>query len=161
MREPRRDHYIEPVTGTDTRAALDAALDHLARARNLDGTDSATAVHLLASLAAETEARMSEAISKARHDGCSWAGIADLLGVTRASAWQRWSRPQPEDAQVGRPAPATQPGPAKARTRRAGQNVTRSRSASRSTTRRSQDAKTPAIPRLSSRSRDQMSRQKG
>jgi hypothetical protein len=104
MREPRRDHYIEPVTGTDTRTALDAALDHLASARNLDGIDAPTAVHLLASLAAEIEARMSQAITKARNDGCSWAGIADLLGVTRASAWQRWSSPQP-DAQVGRPGP--------------------------------------------------------
>lgn len=136
MREPRRDHYIEPLTGDDTGTVLDTALDHLASARNLDGTDPPTAVHLLASLAAEIEDRMSEAISKARHDGCSWAGIADLLGVTRASAWQRWSRPRPEDAPVGRPAPPPQPGPAKARTGRARQNVTRSRSATRSTSRR-------------------------
>ena len=87
MREPRRDHYIAPSTGADSRSALDTALDELAAARNLDTTDAATAVHLLASLAAETDARFSEMIANARKDGCSWAEIADLLGVTRASAW--------------------------------------------------------------------------
>jgi hypothetical protein len=79
---------------------------------------------------------MSEAISEARHDGCSWAGIADLLGVTRASAWQRWGRqerPVPQGAPVGQPSPAPGTRPTRARTGRAGQNVTRSRSTPRST----------------------------
>ena len=131
MREPRRDHYIEPATGADTSAALDAALHHLAAARNLDRADPATAVHLIASLAAETQARTSAAIIEARHDGCSWAGIADLLGVTRASAWQRWAgqeRREAYGAQQGQPAPAPDKRPATGRT---GQHVSRSRSTSK------------------------------
>jgi uncharacterized NAD(P)/FAD-binding protein YdhS len=104
MREPRRDHYIEPATGADSRAALDAVIDQLAVARNLDPTDAATALHILASLAAETEARFPQLVAAARDDGCSWAEIADLLGVTRASAWQKWSQPQQR-------APASQPKP--------------------------------------------------
>ena len=103
MREPRRDHYIAPSTGADSRSALDTALDELAAARNLDTTDAATAVHLLASLAAETDARFSEMIANARKDGCSWAEIADLLGVTRASAWQRWGRPDRHTAGASQP----------------------------------------------------------
>jgi hypothetical protein len=95
MREPRRNHYMAPAAGADSRAALDVALHQLAAARNLDGTDAASALHLLASLAAETEARFPQLITDARHHGCSWAGIADLLGVTRASAWQRWT-PKPQ-----------------------------------------------------------------
>jgi hypothetical protein len=91
MREPRRNHYIAPATGDDTRDALDAALERLAAGRDLDACDAATALHLLASLAAETQARLAPAIGLARHQGCSWAEIADLLGITRASAWQRWA----------------------------------------------------------------------
>jgi hypothetical protein len=93
MREPRRAHYVAPATGADARAALDSALDQMATARNLDATDAASALHLLASVAAETEARFAQVIANARDHGCSWAGIADLLGITRASAWQRWGQP--------------------------------------------------------------------
>lgn len=92
MRPPRRDRYLAPVTGADTRSALDTAIDALAAARNLDAADPASAVHLLASLTAETETRLAPAVAEARHYGCSWAEIADLLGVTRASAWQRWAQ---------------------------------------------------------------------
>jgi hypothetical protein len=113
VREPRRDHHIEPVASTDTRAALAGALDRPPSARNLDGTDTATAVHLLASLAAEIEDRMSEAVTKARHHGCSGAGIADLLDATTASAWQRWRRPQAEGTQVGQPPRQLNQGPPK------------------------------------------------
>jgi len=92
MREPRRDHYIAPATDPHSCAVLGSALEQLAAARNLDATDAPTAVHLLASLSAEVEARFPRLIADARHSGCSWAEIADLLGVTRASAWQRWGR---------------------------------------------------------------------
>lgn len=93
MRPPRRDHYIAPATGADTQAALDAALSHLTTARHLDPDDITATLHLLASLAAETQTRLAQAINHARHRGQSWAEIADLLGVTRASAWQRWAPP--------------------------------------------------------------------
>lgn len=161
MREPRRDHYIAPAAGVDSRAALDTAIDALAAARNLDGADAATALHLLASLAAETDARFPEAIAKARHDGCSWAGIADLLGVTRASAWQRWGSQERPAAQAAQPDPAPETRPTRTRAGRGGQNVTRSRSTPPSPAQRASDAKNPATPKRSSRQLDQMSNKKG
>jgi hypothetical protein len=103
MREPRRNHYTAPVTGPDSSAALDAAFDQLAKARNLDATDAACGVHLIASLSAETEARLRQLVAAARDEGCSWAGIADLLGVTRASAWQRWGRQDHQTSPAPRP----------------------------------------------------------
>ena len=34
--------------------------------------------------------RLPRAVADARDQECSWAQIGDLLGVTRASAWQRY-----------------------------------------------------------------------
>ena len=97
MKEPRRDHYIAPATGPDSAAVLDAAIVSLASARNLVRSDTGVAVHLLASLLAEAQAGLRRAVNDARDRDCSWAEIADLLGVTRASAWQRYAaRAEPE-----------------------------------------------------------------
>jgi hypothetical protein len=90
MRETRRDHYLTPAVGADAADALEKAIDELARARNLDASDPTAALHLLASLAAAAQARLGESVAGTRAYGCSWAEVADLLGVTRASAWQRW-----------------------------------------------------------------------
>lgn len=91
MRQPRRDHYIAPCTGADSRLAMDAAIESLRVARNFGHGDAAATLHLLASLVVEAEARLRGAVAAARQDGCSWAEVADLLGVTRASAWQRYT----------------------------------------------------------------------
>jgi hypothetical protein len=93
-REPRRDHYLQPATGADSQRALDGALDALTTLRNMSECgDAAVCLHLLASLRAELEQRLPQAVADARAQQCSWAEIADLLGVTRASAWQRYARP--------------------------------------------------------------------
>jgi hypothetical protein len=97
MREPRRDHYRSPAVGEDTETVLDAAIDSLAQLRGLGGPDAAAGLHLLASLAAETARRLPAAVTDARGQGCSWAQIADLLGVTRAAAQQRYGRPATSD----------------------------------------------------------------
>jgi hypothetical protein len=91
MRAPPRDHYIAPSIGPDSHAALDAAIESLAAARNLDGGDAGVALHLLASLLADAHNRLPKSVGDAREQGCSWAEIADLLGITRASAWQRFA----------------------------------------------------------------------
>jgi len=39
----------------------------------------------------EATRRLSGAVARARGQDYSWAEIADLLGVTRASAWQRYA----------------------------------------------------------------------
>jgi uncharacterized NAD(P)/FAD-binding protein YdhS len=90
MRSPRRDHYLAPRAGTDSRAVVDAAVESLSAARDLHPQEAPSRLHVLASLAAELEARLRPAVADARQYGCSWAEVADLLGVTRASAWQRY-----------------------------------------------------------------------
>jgi hypothetical protein len=91
MRESRREHYLAPVTGTDTETALDAAIERLGELRCLPPPRDASArLHLLASLIAETGRRLPHAVADARAEQCSWAQIGDLVGVTRASAQQRY-----------------------------------------------------------------------
>jgi len=90
MREPRRDHYVGPGTGEDSRLVVDAAIEGLCAARNLPTEDVPARLHVIASLAADLQARLGPAVAEARQYGCSWAEVADLLGVTRASAWQRY-----------------------------------------------------------------------
>ena len=59
MREPRRDHYIAPATGEDSRAALEAAIENLGKLRGLEWVgDAAVTLHLLASLITEARSRL-------------------------------------------------------------------------------------------------------
>lgn len=105
----RRGIGTAPSKGTDSAAALDSGLEQLRMARNFapEGLDSgADHLHLLASMALEVEARLAPAVWAARSQSLSWAQIADLLGVTRAAAWQRWAKQI--DARVERP-PADRP----------------------------------------------------
>ncbi len=92
MREPRRDHYIAPTTGHDSERILDAAIESLGTVRGLEWVgDAGATLHPLISLTAEAERRLPRAVADARDQDYSWAQIADLLGVTRASAWQRYA----------------------------------------------------------------------
>ena len=92
MREPRRDHYIEPATGDDSRVVLDAAIESLGTLRGLEWVgDAGATLHLIASLVAEARSRAPRAVADARDQEYSWAQVADLLGVTRASVWQRYA----------------------------------------------------------------------
>ena len=92
-REPRRDHYITPTTGADTQRVLHDAIASLGTIRGLPWLgDAGATLHLLASLTTEAERQLPRAVADARDQDYSWAQIADLLGVTRASAWQRYAR---------------------------------------------------------------------
>jgi hypothetical protein len=92
MGEPRRDHYLAPAVSDDSESVLEAALDRLAELRGLPRAgDAAVTLHLLGSLIAEAERRLPHAVADAKQQDFSWAQIGDLLGVTRASAWQRYS----------------------------------------------------------------------
>ncbi|MDQ6783528.1 MAG: hypothetical protein M3063_08825 [Actinomycetota bacterium] len=98
MREPRRDHYLAPAIGDDTETILDAAIQGLGELRGLPcPADAGARLHLLASLTAEAQHRLPRAVANARDQGCSWAQIADLVGVTRASAWQRYGERAAKD----------------------------------------------------------------
>ena len=91
MREPRRDQYRAPATGDDTDTVIEIAIETLGSLRGLPWLgDAPVRLHLLSSLIAETQRRLPRAVADARDQDCSWAQIADLLGVTRASAQQRY-----------------------------------------------------------------------
>lgn len=96
-RPPRRNHWLNPATGTDSDQALDTAIENLAVHRNLPAFgDTGATIHLVASLAQQAEQRLTQLVNNARTDNYSWAEIADLLGITRSSAWQRYARPKPD-----------------------------------------------------------------
>ena len=93
MAPPHRTQHIGPTTGHDTDRILETAIETLGKVRGLPWLgDAGTTVHLLASLTAAAEQRLPRAFADARDQDYSWAEIADLLGVTRASAWQRYAR---------------------------------------------------------------------
>lgn len=58
----------------------------------MGGSDAAALLHLTVSLNAGLNGHLTRAVQAARADGLSWAEVADLLGTTRASAWQHFSR---------------------------------------------------------------------
>jgi len=92
MQEPRRAHYIEPATGPDSKTVIDEAIRSLGTLRGLEWVgDAGVTLHLLASLIHQAEQQLPRAVADARDQDYSWAQIADLLGVTRASAWQRYA----------------------------------------------------------------------
>ncbi|MDA8291305.1 MAG: hypothetical protein M0Z33_06440 [Actinomycetota bacterium] len=88
----RRDRYLPPSTGDDSAAVLDEAIGSLGTLRSMEWVgDAGVSLHLLTSLIKEAESRFARAVADARDQDYSWAAIADLLGVTRASAWQRYA----------------------------------------------------------------------
>ena len=92
MSEPRRDHYLAPATGEDTERVIDDAIETLGTLRSLPWLgDAGATLHLLTSLIAQAQHRLPRAVADARDQNYSWAQIADLLGVTRASAWQHYA----------------------------------------------------------------------
>ncbi len=95
MSAPRRGHYLEPSTGDDTASVLEEAVASLGTLRLPTRWlgDAAVELHLLASLIAEAERRLPGVVAGARDQELSWAEIGDLLGTTRAAAWQRFAKP--------------------------------------------------------------------
>ena len=103
MAAPRRVFRPHPCPGPDTAAVLDDALDELAPARTGELSHAGATLHMLVSLQHEIAARLPDAVADARDSYHSWAEIADLLGTTRAAAWNRYGRPD----RRGTPRPAT------------------------------------------------------
>jgi hypothetical protein len=94
MAAPDRTHHIGPHVDHDSAAVLDEALDALGPLRSLDWLgDTGVTLHLLASLHQQIQTRLPDAVADARDQDYSWAEIGDLLGITRAAAWNRYGRP--------------------------------------------------------------------
>lgn len=99
---PYRDRHFAPFTDTDSAQILQEALDSLAPLRTPYWLgDTGVTLHLLASLHAQIQERLPDAVADARDQDYSWAEIGDLLALTRAGAWNRYGRP----GRRGDPAP--------------------------------------------------------
>jgi hypothetical protein len=97
MTEPRRDHYLPPTIGEDSEVVLDAAPSTRSAASGGWASTATPPPPCTCSPASspKPQQRLPRAVADARDQDCSWAEIADLLGVTRASAWQRYARRTP------------------------------------------------------------------
>jgi hypothetical protein len=80
-----------PATGDDTMQVLTDAIDHLAKLRTPYWLgDSAVRLHALASLIAQAEQLLPQAVHDARDQELTWAQIGELLNTTAATAARRY-----------------------------------------------------------------------
>jgi hypothetical protein len=111
IKHARRDHYEGPRTDKDSARVTDEAVTSLGKLRiplRWHG-DGGAELQLLASLQAEIDRRLPKAVALARDQKYSWAEIGDLVGTTRAAAWQRFAH-RCKDIQVDmRRSPLTEP----------------------------------------------------
>jgi hypothetical protein len=79
-----------PATGDDSLQILTEAIEHLARLRTAYWLgDSAVHLHALASLIAQAEQLLPQAVHDARDQELTRAQIGELLGTTAATAAHR------------------------------------------------------------------------
>jgi hypothetical protein len=88
-------NYPPPHTDDDTFAVLDDALTALAERRSAWLGDEHVIIHLLASLIAQAQRNLPEAVTTARMNGTSWAQIAGLLATSPHEAHLRFDPTSP------------------------------------------------------------------
>ena len=80
-----------PRTGDDSLQVLNQAIDDLARLRTAYWLgDSAVHLHALASLIAQAEQLLPQAVHDARDQELTWAQIGELLNTTATTAARRY-----------------------------------------------------------------------
>jgi len=80
-----------PTTGDDSLAVLTEAIDALARLRTAYWLgDSAVHLHALASLIAQAQQLLPQAVCDARDQELTWTQIGELLATTAATAARRY-----------------------------------------------------------------------
>jgi hypothetical protein len=80
-----------PVTSDDSLHVLNDAIDALARLRTAYWLgDSGVRLHALASLIAQAEQLLPQAVRDARDQELTWAQIGELLNTTAATAARRY-----------------------------------------------------------------------
>jgi hypothetical protein len=85
LRLARPGQLPAPVTGPDSLQVLDEAIDQLARLRTPYWLgDSAVRLHALASLIAQAQQLLPQAVDDARDQELTWAQIGELLNITAA-----------------------------------------------------------------------------
>ena len=91
LRLARPGQQPAPTTGDDSLAVLTDAIDHLAQLRTAYWLgDSAVHLHTLASLIAQAEQLLPQAVCDARDQELTWNQIGELLGITAATAARRY-----------------------------------------------------------------------
>jgi hypothetical protein len=95
LRLARPGQLPAPTTGDDSLHVLNDAIDALARLRTAYWLgDSAVRLHALASLIAQAQQLLPQAIHDARDQELTWTQIGELLNTTPTTAARRY-RNQP------------------------------------------------------------------
>ena len=90
LRLARPGQLPAPATSDDSLHVLTEAIDSLARLRTAYWLgDSAVHLHALASLIAQAEQLLPQAVHDARDQELTWAQIGELLGTTATTAARR------------------------------------------------------------------------
>ena len=91
LRLARPGQLPAPTTANDSLQVLNDAVDQLARLRTAYWLgDSAVHLHALASLIAQAQQLLPQAVHDARDQELTWAQIGELLGTTAATAARRY-----------------------------------------------------------------------
>jgi len=93
MKDPLRLHPDHVVVDDDSAGVLEETIHSLELCRSpLNQGDGALRVHVLASLIAQAEALLPDAVADARDQDHPWSEIASQLGVTVDTARRRYGR---------------------------------------------------------------------
>jgi len=91
LRLARPGQLPAPRTDDDSLDVITEAIEHLARRRTAYWLgDSAVHLHALASLIAQAEQLLPQAVHDARDQELTWAQIGELLNTTAATAARRY-----------------------------------------------------------------------
>ena len=91
LRLTRPGQLPAPATSDDSLAVLTDAIDALTRLRTAYWLgDSAVRLHALASLIAQAQQLLPQAIHDARDHELTWAQVGELTGTTTATAARRY-----------------------------------------------------------------------
>ena len=90
--DPRRCFPAHPLADDDSEAVVAFAVSDLVLLRSpMWSGDAGAVLHALASLAAEIQNWMPDAVADAHGRGYSWSQIAHLIGVEPATARRRFA----------------------------------------------------------------------
>jgi hypothetical protein len=85
------DHTLIPFDDDANRAILDHALTCLILVRGGNLHDPGATISTLVTILADAQARLPDAVAKARDHGYTWSRIADRLGSTIPAARRRYA----------------------------------------------------------------------
>ncbi|MDQ6948709.1 MAG: hypothetical protein M3256_21250 [Actinomycetota bacterium] len=92
MADPRRCFPSDPLTDDDSEAVVASAVNDLVLLRSpMWSGDAGAVLHALASLSAEVDAWLPDAVADAFSRGYPWSEIARFIGVKPATARRRFA----------------------------------------------------------------------